>query len=199
MKVRWLFPLAAPFLLILLLVLWMPVASAPRAAAIFAAQGVALAAPGEVEAPKEPTTYTVQANAELLDELPFEDRQDYEDAQRGLVATLPDLAVTNEDGHTVWSLAGYDFLNQEEAPASVNPSLWRMAQLNLNNGLFQVTDRIYQVPGFDLSNLTIVEGDTGVILIDPSPSSRQRAPGLISITRSAAKNLSWPSSTPTAT
>ena len=118
-------------------------------------------------APNEATTVTAQINAALLEELPFVDQQDFEDAQRGFIATLPKVVITAENGRTVWTLQGYEFLEQEEAPPSVNPSLWRMAQLNMNNGLFEVTDRIYQVRGFDLSNMTIIEGDTGLILIDP--------------------------------
>ena len=118
-------------------------------------------------APNDATTVTVQINASLLEELPFADQQDFEDARRGFIATLPEVTIKADNGRTVWTLQGYEFLEQEEAPPTVNPSLWRMAQLNMNNGLFEVTDRIYQVRGFDLSNMTIVEGDTGVILIDP--------------------------------
>ncbi len=67
----------------------------------------------------------------------------------------------------VWSLKPYGFLSEANAPATVNPSLWRQARLNMQNGLFQVTERIYQVRGFDISNMTIIEGDTGLVLIDP--------------------------------
>ena len=141
--------------------------SAPvMAAATTAPPAVALAQETPI-APNEATTITAQINAALLEELPFADQQDFEDAQRGFIATLPEVVIKSEDGRTVWSLAPYAFLEQEEAPPSVNPSLWRMAQLNMNSGLFEVTDRIYQVRGFDLSNMTIIEGDTGVILIDP--------------------------------
>ncbi len=176
MKVRWILSLVVPLVLPLLLADWIPSAGATGMTPA-AAPGAA-SAPGAIQPSKDPTTYTVQANAALLNELPFADRQDFEDAGRGLVATLPDLTVLAEDGRTVWSLTGYDFLQQDEAPASVNPSLWRMAQLNLNHGLFQVTDRIYQVRGFDLSNMTIVEGDTGVILIDPLSNAETARAGL---------------------
>lgn len=118
-------------------------------------------------APNEATTITAQINAALLETLPFDNVQDFEDAQRGFIASLPEVVITGEDGHVVWTLKGYEFLDQEEPPPSVNPSLWRMAQLNMNNGLFEVTDRVYQVRGFDMSNMTIIEGDTGVIVIDP--------------------------------
>jgi alkyl sulfatase BDS1-like metallo-beta-lactamase superfamily hydrolase len=141
--------------------------SAPATAAAPEAPPAIVAAQETPIAPNEATTITAQINAALLEELPFADQQDFEDAQRGFIASLPEVVIQSEDGRTVWSLAPYAFLEQEEAPPSVNPSLWRMAQLNMNNGLFQVTDGIYQVRGFDLSNMTIIEGDTGVILIDP--------------------------------
>jgi alkyl sulfatase BDS1-like metallo-beta-lactamase superfamily hydrolase len=116
-------------------------------------------------APAEPAT--AAHNAGVLQELPFSDRQDYEDARRGFVATLPDVTLTDAVGKVVFSLRGFEFLRREQAPATVNPSLWRIAQLNMNNGLFKVTDRVYQVRGFDMANMTIVEGDTGLIVIDP--------------------------------
>ncbi len=121
---------------------------------------------------------TVKANTDLLKELPFDDQQDFEDAQRGFIATLPDLVITTADGKEAWNLAQYDFLKQKEAPPTVNPSLWRLAQLNLNNGLFQVVDRVYQIRGFDASNMTIIEGDTGLILIDPLVSLETSKAGL---------------------
>jgi alkyl sulfatase BDS1-like metallo-beta-lactamase superfamily hydrolase len=141
--------------------------SAPATAAAPEAPPAIVAAQETPIAPNQATTITAQINAALLEELPFADQQDFEDAQHGFIASLPEVVIQSDDGRTVWSLAPYAFLEQEEAPPSVNPSLWRMAQLNMNNGLFEVTDRIYQVRGFDLSNMTIIEGDTGLILIDP--------------------------------
>jgi alkyl sulfatase BDS1-like metallo-beta-lactamase superfamily hydrolase len=87
--------------------------------------------------------------------LPFNDRQDFEDAMRGFIATTPDPA--NPDR---WA-----FL-KHEAPPTVNPSLWRQAQLNVASGLFKVADGVYQVRGFSQANMTIVEGATGLIVID---------------------------------
>ena len=132
---------------------------------------VANVAPDDMLASKDATTITQGANQALLDTLPFADQQDFEDARRGFIATLPEVVITGDDGSVVWSLAGYEFLQEQDPPPSVNPSLWRMAQLNMNNGLFMVTDRIYQVRGFDLANMTIVEGDTGLIVIDPLGST----------------------------
>lgn len=116
---------------------------------------------------KDATEITAKANAAVLNQLPFNDRQDYEDAKRGLIAALPNGVIKLPDGSDVWNLTTYAFLKADKAPATVNPSLWRISQLNLNNGLFKVTDRIYQIRGLDLSNITIIEGDTGIIVIDP--------------------------------
>ena len=111
--------------------------------------------------------FTVAANQAVLQEMDFSDRADYEDAQRGFIATLPQVIITTADNRTVYDLTKFDFLKQKEAPATVNPLLWRMAQLNLSNGLFKVTDRIYQVRSFDVSNMTIVEGGSSILIIDP--------------------------------
>ena len=117
-------------------------------------------------APKDAEPSTRAANAAIRAALPFEDRRDFADARRGLIATLPDGIARAASGQVVWNLSDYEFLAAEEAPATVNPSLWRMAQLNRVSGLFQVIDRIYQLRGLDLANMTIIEGDTGLIVID---------------------------------
>jgi alkyl sulfatase BDS1-like metallo-beta-lactamase superfamily hydrolase len=117
--------------------------------------------------PQSATEITARLNAEVLRQLPFHDREDYEDAKRGFIAALPGGAIKLPDGSDSWNLNTYDFLKAERAPSTVNPSLWRIAQLNMNNGLFKVVDRIYQIRGFDLSNMTIIEGDTGLIVFDP--------------------------------
>lgn len=127
-------------------------------------------------APAEPAT--ARSNAQVLQELPFADRQDYEDARRGFVATLPDVTMTRDDGAEAFTLSGFEFLQQPDAPASVNPSLWRHAQLNMNNGLFAVSERVYQIRGFDLANMTIIEGQSGVIVVDPLSSAETARAGL---------------------
>ena len=68
--------------------------------------------------------------------------------------------IAGVGGKPAWDTKPYAFLQKDEVPATVNPSLWRQAQLNAVNGLFEVTDRVYQVRGLDLANLTIIEGDT---------------------------------------
>lgn len=127
-------------------------------------------------APKNATKLTRDANAAVLNELPFDDKQDFEDAKRGFVATVPGFNVPGP-GYALWDLRRYDFI-KGDAPDTVNPSLWRIAQLNLNNGLFKVVDRVYQIRGFDLSNMTIIEGDTGLIVIDPLISPETARAGL---------------------
>lgn len=119
------------------------------------------------EPPKDATPITQSANHVWLSQLPFNDRQDFEDAQRGFIATLPQVTIRNAHGTIVWDLSPYAFLKKEQPPPTVNPSLWRQAQLNMFNGLFKVTDRIYQVRAFDLSNMDIIEGNTGLIIVDP--------------------------------
>jgi alkyl sulfatase BDS1-like metallo-beta-lactamase superfamily hydrolase len=117
--------------------------------------------------PKDASPITTALNRAVLDALPFADTQDFDDARRGFLATLPEVEIKNDQGRVVWTLRDYAFLADEHAPSTVNPSLWRLARLNLNHGLFQVTDRIYQIRGFDVSNMTVIEGDHGLIVIDP--------------------------------
>ncbi len=119
------------------------------------------------------TASTAASNQAVLQQLPFADQQAFTDAQHGFVAQLPDGKVTNDDGSVAWDMSAYRFLDQEAAPDTVNPSLWRQAQLNNIHGLFKVTDGLYQIRGMDLANMTIIEGDTGLIIIDPllSPST----------------------------
>jgi alkyl sulfatase BDS1-like metallo-beta-lactamase superfamily hydrolase len=118
---------------------------------------------------KDATRATRDANDRLLEELPFEDRRDFEEAERGFIAPLPEGGVLRgEDGSEVWNTQRFSFVEEgSEAPDTVNPSLWRQSQLVLKGGLFKVTDRLYQVRNADLSNLTIVEGETGLIVFDP--------------------------------
>ncbi|QLE85346.1 MBL fold metallo-hydrolase [Shewanella sp. Scap07] len=112
------------------------------------------------------SVHTIDANNALLSQLPFDSQQDFEGAQRGFIAKMPQLIVQDEQGKVIWSRPEYDFINQS-APNSVNPSLWRQASLNNIDGLFEVTEGIYQLRGFDLANMTVINGDTGWIIIDP--------------------------------
>lgn len=113
---------------------------------------------------------TAKANAKILQLLPFDNKEDFEEASRGFIGDLPeDGIIKNAKGEVIWDLKAYDFLGKEisSAPKSVNPSLWRQAQLMKKTGLFKVVDRIYQVRGADLSNMTIIEGESGIIIVDP--------------------------------
>ncbi|WP_105901244.1 alkyl/aryl-sulfatase [Vibrio gangliei] len=119
--------------------------------------------------PKPATKATIAENNKLKQALPFSDKQDFENAQRGFIAKQDTVTIKNEKGDVVWDLEAYKkYIGLDKpAPDSVNPSLWRNAQLNMINGLFEVTDGIYQVRGYDLSNITFIKGDTGWIVFDP--------------------------------
>jgi alkyl sulfatase BDS1-like metallo-beta-lactamase superfamily hydrolase len=112
------------------------------------------------------TVATINANRAVAKSLPLGEQRDFEDARRGLIATPDNLLVTFPDGERIWDMSSYDFV-QGDAPDSVNPSLWRQAMLNNIHGLFEVTEGVYQLRGFDLSNMSIIEGDTGWIVVDP--------------------------------
>lgn len=120
-----------------------------------------------LDAARDAEPATKAANAAMAAGLPFSDTRDFAAAERGLIAPVPDGMVRTANGSVLWNLGEYAFIDGELAPSTVNPSLWRISRLNLANGLFKVTDRLYQLRGFDISNLTVIEGDTGLILIDP--------------------------------
>jgi len=124
-----------------------------------------------------PTKATIDVNRAVLSELDFADQQDFEDANRGLVARDADLRVLAEDQRLVWHPSDCDFI-EGEAPGSVNPSLWRQAMLNNLHGLFKVSDGLYQVRGYDLSNMTLIEGRSGWIIVDPLTASETAAAAL---------------------
>ena len=109
--------------------------------------------------------------------LDYDDRTDFENAERGLVDKLDPCIVKDAAGKVVWDLDNYAYLDGER-PETVHPSLWRQAQLLKIQGLFEVTEGIYQVRGLDLSNITFVEGDSGVIAIDPLISAETAAAAL---------------------
>lgn len=126
----------------------------------------------------KPVTPAIAAqHAEQLSSLPFDDTQDFEDADHGFIAALEPGVVRTTDGQVVWDNDSYAFLHGD-APASVHPSLWRQSQLVARQGLYEVVEGIYQVRGLDLSNITFVEGDTGVIVIDPLISTETAAAAL---------------------
>jgi len=113
---------------------------------------------------------TAAANAAVASALPFHDRTDFERAERGLLARPTHPQVMHALGFPVWDLDAYAFLDAD-CPDTVNPSLWRQAQLNRFAGLFEVAEGFYQVRGLDLSNVSFIAGETGWIVIDPLTSA----------------------------
>ncbi len=119
--------------------------------------------------PKDPTAHTIAAQEAFLASSPmdWDDPNDWESASRGLVAPISPRTIEGPTGAPAWDLEPYAFLAGEDAPATVNPSLWRQARLNMEAGLFTIAERIHQLRGFDLSEITIIEGEEGFIVIDP--------------------------------
>ena len=138
-----------------------------------------------LNAEKKPATEITEAtNAEVYQLLDFSDEQEAEFANRGLIAAPENLTILAENGMTIWSQDAYDFVRSAEtAPASANPSLWRNTQYNALYGLFQVTDDIYQVRGYDISNVTFVRSQHGWIIMDCA-SSRYTAAEALKLFRS---------------
>ncbi|MDR6607696.1 alkyl sulfatase dimerization domain-containing protein [Pseudomonas synxantha] len=118
------------------------------------------------DGPVAASPQTTASNAAVLQQLPFTDRTDYESVKKGLIAPFKGQ-IKDASGKVIWDIQAYDFLARDQAPESVNPSLWRLAQLSAHAGLFEVSPRLYQVRGLDLANMTIIEGDDGLIIIDP--------------------------------
>ncbi|MGB7408806.1 MAG: alkyl sulfatase dimerization domain-containing protein [Pontixanthobacter sp.] len=130
-------------------------------------------------APPEPgkvTTDTAAHNASIGDALPLQDEQDFIDARRGLLAQL-DADIVNDDGTVAWDVDEFAFL-AGDAPASVNPSLWRQSQLTAIHGLFEVVPGIYQIRGYDLAVMTLIAGDSGWVVIDPLLTAATAKAGL---------------------
>lgn len=115
---------------------------------------------------KGATSVTKEINQSVYDKLDFDDTAEVENAKKGLLATPEELEITDDAGKVIWSQKAYSFLS-EDAADTANPSLWRNAQLNNIYGLFEVTDGIYQVRGYDMANITFIKGNSGWIVFDP--------------------------------
>ena len=114
-----------------------------------------------------PSTYTIAHQEAMRKSLPFEDRRDFDEQSRGFVAAPSYRQITDESGNLVWNIGKYDFLLEGDELDSIHPSLQRQATLNMNYGLYEVVPgKIYQVRGYDLSNMTLIRGDTGWIILD---------------------------------
>lgn len=121
---------------------------------------------------KDATKYTAEINSALYSTLDFDDNSEYENATKGLIDAPESLELKDDSGNVIWSQKAYSFLDDyDEAPSSVNPSLWENTKNNHAYGLFEVTEGIYQVRGYDMANLTLVKGDTGWIVFDPLMST----------------------------
>lgn len=151
------------------------VAVAGMATGLSGSVGEALAQtgdPGSTGAASKPATRsTLSLNQQYADYLSFADSQDFEDARRGLIATLPEPVIIKGQGDIpAWNLQQFAFVSggpENNSPPTVNPSLWRNAKLNMNHGLFTVVDGIWQVRGYDLSVMSIIRGDKGYLVVDP--------------------------------
>ena len=129
--------------------------------------------------PKDATETTRRANAALAAGLPADTGEDFADARRGFIGTIPDARIADASGRVFWNMADFAFeADDHDCPATVNPSLWRQARLNAIHGLFEVTPGVYQVRNFDLSNITFIESENGYIVIDPLISSENAAAAL---------------------
>ena len=133
---------------------------------ILTAAALAIAISSQGMAQSGASRSVTEANDQTAREIAAYASQDFDDARRGFIATIDSPAITNDDGTTCYDIAAWDFLDGE-APATVNPSLWRQSMLNSINGLFEVVKgKIYQVRGFDIANMTFVRSDDGWIIID---------------------------------
>lgn len=116
---------------------------------------------------KMPSTFTVELQQKLRKTLPFEDQRDFEESKKGFIAAPPYKQIKAEAGNIAWDIGSYEFLLQGDDFDSIHPSLQRQAILNMSYGLYEVVpDKIYQVRGFDLANMSVIKGDTGWIIFD---------------------------------
>ena len=126
------------------------------------------------DALSQSTEATRLSISQMSQNLPWHDETDFEDVRRGFIARSDTRQVVADDGRVVWDLDAYQFL-QQPCPDTANPSLWRQGQLLVEDGLFEVTPGIYQVRGYDLSVMSVIEGEEGVIVIDPLISKETAA------------------------
>jgi alkyl sulfatase BDS1-like metallo-beta-lactamase superfamily hydrolase len=123
--------------------------------------------------PRKPATqFTKDANMKMKQGLDWNNKDDFENAKRGLIAQIPYPGkIVGPKNTTVWDLSTYDFITSnntlDDAPDTVNPSLWRNAKLNMQHGLFELAPGLYQLRGYDLATMTVIKSSTGYIVIDP--------------------------------
>ena len=120
---------------------------------------------------KAPSKFTLEVLERAKTALPFADRRDFEEQKKGLIAPMPDMKIMADAGHVAWDMERFQFLDQQDEFDSIHPSLHRQSRLNNNYGLYEVIPGIYQVRGFDLSDISFVRGKTGWIVFDPLVSA----------------------------
>jgi alkyl sulfatase BDS1-like metallo-beta-lactamase superfamily hydrolase len=116
---------------------------------------------------KAPSKHTLEVLKQARGGLPFVDKRDFEEQKRGLIAPMTDLKIMADGGHVAWDMERFQFLDKQDDFDSIHPSLVRQSKLNNNYGLYEVIPGIYQVRGFDLSDISFVRGKTGWIVFDP--------------------------------
>jgi len=150
-----------------------PVVMVLLAAGCSAEQEIPYSEDADAAGATAPTAATAESNRRVLDARPFENERDFERARRGLIASVPELRVGPAE-RPVWDMTAYEFLEEADFD-SINPSLRRQARLNNIHGLFEVTEGVYQLRGFDLSNMTLIAGETGWIVVDPLTATETAA------------------------
>lgn len=159
--------------------------SAPASAAAFAIGGNFLlegtTAHADTPAPpaaghfhprgKAPSQHTAAVLKAAREGLPFHDTRDFDEQKRGLIAPMTEMVIKADGGHAAWDMKSFQFLDQQQEFDSIHPSLHRISRLNNNYGLYEVVPGIYQVRGFDLSDISFVRGKTGWIVFDPLVSA----------------------------
>lgn len=116
---------------------------------------------------KAPSEHTLKVLADAKETLPFSDTQDFEEVAKGFIAEMPEPQIMADAGNVAWDRGAFDFIDEQDEYDSIHPSLMRISKLNQNYGLYEVVPGIYQVRGFDLSDISFVRGKTGWIAIDP--------------------------------
>jgi len=115
-----------------------------------------------------PSTYTIELRKNVYATLPFDDKRDFEEAKKGFIAEPPYTQIMADAGNVAWDMGSYQWLLEGKDFPSINPSLQRQAVLNMAYGLYEVVpDKVYQVRGYDLANISFIKGDTGWIVFDP--------------------------------
>ncbi|SHO53590.1 Alkyl sulfatase BDS1, metallo-beta-lactamase superfamily [Desulfopila aestuarii DSM 18488] len=162
---------------------WLSLVMLSMAASSFAAGGgeIVTSDPTKHFDPKGkmPSKYTIEFQNGMRNTLPFEDKRDFEEAQKGFIAAPDYKQIMAEAGHVAWDMGSYEFLLTDKQYDTIHPSLQRQAVLNMAYGLYEVLpDKIYQVRGYDLANITFIKGDTGWIIFDPLTAKETAAAAL---------------------